>query len=166
MQHLEHCHIIPSASFLLIRCGLFFVLFRWPIPQLDVRRRCYHVRLSGPIMIFPCNMRSQWVWHRKPSWNANRNQYFHDPAKTCVCIGALIKNSRQNNLKCNLCFYGAICVHMVIFHVCKIGCLNHWLTNWSFIRENCWCDFFRQVRRFPCRKVFPCQVGVTSAVTP
>ena len=46
VQHLEHCHRTPSASFLLIPLLLFFVVvsslfcFRWPIPHLDVRRHC------------------------------------------------------------------------------------------------------------------------------
>ena len=42
--------IPPDIPYVFLRCGLFFVLFRWPIPPLDVRRHCWHVGLSGPII--------------------------------------------------------------------------------------------------------------------
>ena len=34
------CLIPADTPLVILRCGLFFVLFRWPLPHLDVRRHC------------------------------------------------------------------------------------------------------------------------------
>jgi hypothetical protein len=55
-------------------------------------------------------MRSQWVWHRKASWNAPPNQYFHDPAKTRVdALGfsSTFEDKNKSHHACKLFFYGA-----------------------------------------------------------
>ena len=45
------CLIPADTPFVIPRCGLFFVLFRWHILQLVVQRHCQPVGLSGPIII-------------------------------------------------------------------------------------------------------------------